>query len=318
MVPVSKLSTSEIFQRASKAALERLAAAMEARNFASGETICQEGKAGTALFLISSGSVAVLKKIDSTGTESKKVSELGRDEIFGEMAFLEQAPYSATVVAQENSEILILPRTELEALMKQDPAAVLDQVLTLFSGLSTRLRRTTNEMVTLFEVARVIGQNPSVEELSRQVVRLVQPLLGSEASFGFYLWNLFNDEYTAVWSEGKSWQDFPLIIDAKSPLADMPAGVRSVPDISADAPVRMLLKTTQGHAILASMKHLDQREGFLICTSEKPQAFTRSHVQLLETTAAVLAPALATLRIKEEEKARLLYERNREGKIHHG
>src|SRR5206468_254212 len=107
-------------------------------------------------------------------------------------------------------------------------SAVLDQVLTLFSGLSARLRQTTSELVALFEVARIIGLNPSVEELSRQVIMLIQPLVGSEVSFAFYLWNIFNDEYALVWTEGKNWKGFPIVIDGKQePFSQLAGGTHS-------------------------------------------------------------------------------------------
>lgn len=312
MIPASKLSTIGIFRHTSESALTRLAAAMESRSFRAGDEICHEGESGRALFLIASGSADVMKKIDSAGAQ-KKVARLGHEDFFGEMAFLEEAPYSATVVAQEETEILILPRLEMDKLMKQEPSVALDQVLTLFSGLSGKLRQTTSELVALFEVARIIGLNPSVEELSRQVIKLIQPLLGNEVSFAFYLWNLFNDEYTLIWTDGNNWKSFPIALDGKHQLLSrLPDGIHSFPDISREPALNNLVRTDHGHAVLSLITHLGQKEGLLVCYAEENGFFNREKLQLVETTTAVLAPALTNIRVKEEEKAKILYERSRD------
>jgi CRP-like cAMP-binding protein len=313
LIPISKLSALEMFHRSSQAALTRLAAAMETRMVAAGESICQEGEPGTALFVVASGVVEVRKNVATEEPGFKKVAQLGPEEIFGEMSFLEQAPYSATVVAQENSEILILPRSEMEKIIQQDPAVVLDQVLTLFSGLSARLRQTTGELVAIFEVARIIGVNPSMEDLSRKVVKLFQPLLGNGGTFGFYIWNLFNDEYSLVWSDGQDWKGFPLIIDGKEPsLSKLADGRQSVEDISKNPLFLQHHQFASGQIVFSPISHHGQKEGLLLCFSDQPSFFNRKHLQLIETTSAVLAPSLSNIRILEEEKARTLYLRNRQ------
>jgi len=65
------------------------------------------------------------------------IDTLGEDEVFGEMALLEDTTRSATVVALEETELVEIAAAQFHILVRQNP----DFALQLMRMLSERLRR---------------------------------------------------------------------------------------------------------------------------------------------------------------------------------
>tara|TARA_B100001123_G_scaffold451157_1_gene627852 strand:- start:783 stop:3266 length:2484 start_codon:yes stop_codon:yes gene_type:complete len=78
-----------------------------------GETLCRAGEQGDSMFFISSGAVAV-----QLATETLT---LGSGEFVGEMALLNDAPRTATVVAESFCEVLVLRKAEFLNLLASNP-----------------------------------------------------------------------------------------------------------------------------------------------------------------------------------------------------
>lgn len=75
-------------------------------HYEAGEVILMQGNVGSALFLLVSGVVSV--QVTMPGNVQKVVSELQRGQIFGEVAFIANAFITATFIAQEPCECVIL------------------------------------------------------------------------------------------------------------------------------------------------------------------------------------------------------------------
>lgn len=86
--------------------------------YSAGEMIFCEFQPGNEFYLIQSGSVRVMKVIN--GIE-KTLDVLKAGEFFGEMAILENAPRSASIIAQEDSILLEFNKSNFEILMKGQP-----------------------------------------------------------------------------------------------------------------------------------------------------------------------------------------------------
>jgi hypothetical protein len=84
-----------------------------------GKAILREGDAGGDLFVVISGRVNVFK---NRGTPAEiHLGTLGRGSYFGEMAIFDEQPRSATVVADAETRILVLPGDRLKELILQTP-----------------------------------------------------------------------------------------------------------------------------------------------------------------------------------------------------
>jgi CRP/FNR family transcriptional regulator/CRP/FNR family cyclic AMP-dependent transcriptional regulator len=112
-----------------------LAKAAAVRTYRRGETIVEQGQPGDAFYVIVKGRVAVA--IVAPDGREVVLNSLGEGEHFGEMALLDDAPRSASVIAQEKSELAILSRAVFFDLLKSN--FVLTRAL--LSAFSARLRR---------------------------------------------------------------------------------------------------------------------------------------------------------------------------------
>src|SRR4029453_14343485 len=118
-VALDALRSCGLFGHADEGTLETLAAALRIRRFRKGETIFHQGDPGDALFIVASGSVKVVLPSDE-GAEPAIVAILGPGEFFGELAILDCAPHSATIVAVEPTETLVLHRDAFLSLIDSD------------------------------------------------------------------------------------------------------------------------------------------------------------------------------------------------------
>lgn len=112
-----------------------LAKAAALRTYRRGETIVEQGQPGEAFYVIVKGRVAVA--IVAPDGREVVLNSLGEGDHFGEMALLDDAPRSASVIAQEKSELAILSRSVFFDLLKSN--FVLTRAL--LSAFSARLRR---------------------------------------------------------------------------------------------------------------------------------------------------------------------------------
>lgn len=128
----SKVPLFEGFSPEDRVALAKAAAL---RTYRRGETIVEQGRPGDAFYVIVKGRVAVT--IVSPDGREVVLNSLGEGEHFGEMALLDDAPRSASVIAQEKSELAILSRVVFFDLLRSN--FVLTRAL--LQAFSLRLRR---------------------------------------------------------------------------------------------------------------------------------------------------------------------------------
>src|SRR5579859_5070891 len=96
------------------------------RSLAEGEVLCREGDPPGPLYVICSGSVRAYRL---AGNSVEELAHLGPGEIVGEMAPILQQARSATVQALEPTEVLEVPVSQVQGLLKQHQALV--RVLTV-------------------------------------------------------------------------------------------------------------------------------------------------------------------------------------------
>jgi len=89
--------------------------------FQKGKTILFKGEFSNRLFIVKSGQVGIF--ISKEG-KKEKVAELKENSYFGEVSLVHPVPASATVVAENDCEILILEKEVLDDVFKNNPAAL--------------------------------------------------------------------------------------------------------------------------------------------------------------------------------------------------
>lgn len=101
-----------------------------------GATIFAEGDVGTEMFVIQSGSVAIVKRVRE---ELKPLSVLEKGDFFGEMSILEDVPRTADAVARTDVELVRINQTTFDEMLRHNG----EIAVRMLRKLSRRLRETT-------------------------------------------------------------------------------------------------------------------------------------------------------------------------------
>ena len=107
-----------------------IAGKLKREHYARDDIVYEQGGMGIALYLIESGQVAVVARANG---EEKVLSYLGPGSFFGEMALLLGERRSATVRVTADADLLVLYRSDLDALLVSYPSIAL-----LFSRVLSR------------------------------------------------------------------------------------------------------------------------------------------------------------------------------------
>lgn len=105
------------------------------RTFGNGEVVFEEGSVGKHMYVVVSGSVRILRKTEG---DDAVIATLGKGEIFGEMALVDNLPRSASAVAAGGATSVVeIDHSQFAYLVGQQPAFA----LIILKALSLRLRK---------------------------------------------------------------------------------------------------------------------------------------------------------------------------------
>jgi SulP family sulfate permease len=127
--------------------LDEVSDCVEARSFQAGDTIFDKGDTGDELFVIRRGSVRILLPLEAGRT--LHVASFGRNNFFGEMAFLDRGTRSARAIALTDTELFVLSRARFDELSRKKPVVGVKVFARLARALALRLRRTDAEVTAL-------------------------------------------------------------------------------------------------------------------------------------------------------------------------
>ncbi len=97
-----------------------------------GDVIIREGAVERSAYMIKSGKVKVLKSANSKDSE---LATLGPGEIFGEMGLIEDKSRSASIIALEDTELVVINREYFNELFGKNPNVLLPIIKSLFARL---------------------------------------------------------------------------------------------------------------------------------------------------------------------------------------
>jgi CRP-like cAMP-binding protein len=129
------LARVTLFRSLNKRQIGTLARFAASQQYAPSQVIVQQGDTGVGLFVIASGRVEVRQDAQGGGL-ARVLRTLGPGDYFGEMALLDDAPRSASVVAIEPTECLTLTKWHFLAQLEQHP----EMALPMLPVLSRRVR----------------------------------------------------------------------------------------------------------------------------------------------------------------------------------
>jgi CRP-like cAMP-binding protein len=123
--------------RAGRADWDRLAACASQRRYRAGETVVREGDTAQTLYIVARGALEVRRG-------ERVIASIPEGSVFGEQAFFDGEPRSASVVAVSDVELLELGADGLEKLSARDPQLARAVLFDLGRILSLRLRTATD------------------------------------------------------------------------------------------------------------------------------------------------------------------------------
>ena len=126
--------------------LKQIAEYCAPRSYKKGEMIIRQGSPGVGLFIISSGKVKIIKELSSG--DKLEIATHGPGDFVGEMAVIDNAVRTANVVAEEDTECLVITAWDFKARMKAHPEIALELLPVV-----VRRFRETNKMA--FHLSRV-------------------------------------------------------------------------------------------------------------------------------------------------------------------
>lgn len=133
--------------------LEKLATVAKHEKRGHDSVLFREGEKGDQFFLITLGSVRVMKK--NRDGEEEEVAHLATGSYFGEMAVIEgDHERTATIITQEQTELLTLSQTDVQRLFAKDDKLAHHFYRAMCRGLVNRLRNTTQDAAFFKALAR--------------------------------------------------------------------------------------------------------------------------------------------------------------------
>ncbi|MFH1728175.1 MAG: cyclic nucleotide-binding domain-containing protein [Pseudomonadota bacterium] len=123
-------------------------------NYPPGSVIIEEGSEGDSLMIINKGSVDVIQKLDNDD-HNIKLATLGKGTFFGEMALIDVATRSATVVAKEETEVITIMQEDVSALLEgEEGLKYIPILVNIARGMSTKLRKANESLSAISDILK--------------------------------------------------------------------------------------------------------------------------------------------------------------------
>ena len=128
-----------LFDALDPAAFRKLLGIAQRVMVEAGSTLLREGGEADTLSVILAGKVKVFK--DGDEGQPMEIAVLGSGSIFGEMGVFDGQAASATVMAVEDSSVLLIPRQRFFDFLQANPGIAFTMMHTMIYILSARLRK---------------------------------------------------------------------------------------------------------------------------------------------------------------------------------
>ena len=184
------LKDVSFFRHLTQEQRDQMASLVEEKTWEVGQIIFLVGDPGDALYVIKRGSVEIFLR-DTTGAKVT-LAELAAGQMFGEVSLLDNGPRSASAVAQERVELLVVHRNDLEQFLVNNPQAMSG----LLSVLGQRLR-SADDMLRGHSVRNA---NQVIEQKLTIVQKTAAWIANFSGSIEFFLINVLFFAFWILWN----------------------------------------------------------------------------------------------------------------------
>jgi CRP-like cAMP-binding protein len=118
----AQLRPLSVFSPLSDEQIDQLSQRAQAHHYTEGEVLVRQGDMGDSLFVIKSGRAQV--EVDDNNGRVTTVAKLGQNDFFGEMSLLTGEQRSASVVAETETEVVVVDKSAIAKVLAADMAAL--------------------------------------------------------------------------------------------------------------------------------------------------------------------------------------------------
>ena len=144
---IEVIRATSLFHGLSDEALAFFDSRVIAEDYESGAVMTAEGSLGDSMFIVKSGSVDVI--LNRKSKDTVKIAKLSPGDFAGELSLIDSQPRSASLVARENTSVLIITRAALMDLHKKDFDAFMKVVVNITRRIGDRLRETDKILASI-------------------------------------------------------------------------------------------------------------------------------------------------------------------------
>jgi len=143
------LEGSDMLRDFSRQDIEQIAHYVSAYEAPKGTVVLREGEKQSYMFILSSGRLDVFKSADnvSAGEKPKKIATIRQGKSVGEMSLLDGLGHSATAVAAEPVEMLLVTKSQFDQLLEAHPVIGVKLLRRIAALMSLRLRQTSGILI---------------------------------------------------------------------------------------------------------------------------------------------------------------------------
>lgn len=118
----SDLRSLHLFSGLADDQIRAITSTTRIQRFTEGEDLVRQGDTGDSMYVVRSGRVRVM--VTAGGGDSRLVARLGPGEYFGEMSLLTGEPRNASVVADTETEVLAITKSNFSSIISSDSTVV--------------------------------------------------------------------------------------------------------------------------------------------------------------------------------------------------
>lgn len=150
---VAKLKQIPIFQefKDNNEYISCLHSIIKTKKVAQGQYIIREGEIGSEMYIVYKGKVEIRKKTRAGDNYTVIFLDAKDNIFFGEMALIDDEKRSASVLANTDCTFLVITKNDFLKLGATHPQICLPTLRAISKILAIRLRKTTQDMLTLFD-----------------------------------------------------------------------------------------------------------------------------------------------------------------------
>lgn len=309
-----ELSLLPLFSEIPDETLATIAGMLKEERFAADTLVIKEGDAADFFYILKSGEMEVRKVINKESGKYKTLAILEDGNVFGEMAILGEEVRAADVVTIKDSILLKLYIKDFLNIINSDQKTGIHLLKAMTAILVSRLKATSQELATLYEVGRIISSSGHLEDMTGAVFKQVMNDIKSATAGFVAVWNMYNEEYDVFHSLNlQNVRQIPVNDPLILKLAEMMSPVM-LNDIS-ETPELAERFYTGKSMLISPMIYNNNLIGLITLINHSTKnSFTHSQMVLLSAVCTQLSSALKNL---EKEQEDILKERLSKKKVYY-